>query len=106
MGPLPRRSLLAITILVSACGESYPAMQPQRDLAFLKSQDCPNAAVMRARLDEALERMGRPPDYVVIDLTTLSETDARRAYPSPTVLYAGRDLFGMPEPRPPYPTPT
>lgn len=106
MRPLPGRSFLALTILVSACGESYPETQPQRDFAFLTSQDCPNAAVMRARLDEALERMGRPPDYMVVDLTTLSETDARRAYPSPTVLYAGRDLFGMPEPRPPYPTPT
>ena len=81
-------------------------MRPQRDLAFLTRQDCPLAARMRARLDEALERMGRPANYVAIDVTTLSKTDARRAYPTPTVLYAGRDLFGMPEPRPPFPTPT
>ena len=95
-----------MTILVCACGESSPEIQPQRDVEFLTRQDCPNAATMRARLDEALDRMDRPADYVVIDVTTLSETDARRAYPSPTLLYAGRDLFGMPEPRPPYPTPT
>lgn len=106
MGPLPGRSLLATTILVSACGESHPETRHQKDFALLTRQDCPNAAIMGARLDKALERMGRPADYVVIDLTTLSETDARRAYPTPTVLYAGHDLFGMPEPHPPYPAPT
>jgi hypothetical protein len=81
-------------------------MQSKRDLAFLTRQDCSNTAIMRARLDEALERMGRPADYLVIDLATLSDTDARRGYPTPTVLHGGRDLFGMPEPRPPYRGPT
>jgi hypothetical protein len=59
MGPLRDRSFLAIAILVGACGCSCPKMQPKNALALLTRQDCPNAAVMRARLDGALERMGR-----------------------------------------------
>jgi hypothetical protein len=42
----------------------------------------------------------------VIDLASLPATDPRRAYPTPTLLYAKRDIFGMPEPQPPYPDPT
>jgi hypothetical protein len=47
-----------------------------------------------------------PKDYAVIDADTLAESDARRGYGTPTVLYENRDLFGMPEPTPPMPTPT
>jgi hypothetical protein len=50
--------------------------------------------------------MGRQKDYQFIDLDTLPASDARRGYPTPTLLYRGRDLFGMPVPAPPFPEPT
>lgn len=76
------------------------------DLTFLTRDGCSNTVVMRQRLDEALQRMDLPPTYQVIDLATLPEHDPRRGYPTPTLLYANTDLFGMPEPQPPLPTPT
>jgi hypothetical protein len=45
-------------------------------------------------------------DYVVVDLDTLAKTDARSGYPTPTLLYRNRDVFGMPEPTPPVPEPS
>ena len=47
--------------------------------------------------------MGATPTYQVVDLVSLPETDARRGYGTPTVLYRGRDIFGLPKPQPPYP---
>jgi hypothetical protein len=58
---------------------------------------------MRHNLDQALAALGTPTTYQVLDLASLDDTDVRRGYPTPTVLYAGRDLFGMPEPTPPLP---
>lgn len=75
-------------------------------LAFLTRSGCANTAVLRANLDEALRTLGPDARYDVIDLDTLPETDPRRGYPTPTVLRDGRDLFGLPEPRPPFPDPS
>jgi hypothetical protein len=61
---------------------------------------------MRTRLDEALARLDVPKTYAVIDADTLADNDVRRGYGTPTVLYDHRDLFGMPEPPPPIPSPT
>ena len=60
---------------------------------------------MRRHLDEALKALGASPTYQTIDLDDLPDTDLRRGYPTPTVLYGNRDLFGMPEPQPPLPEP-
>lgn len=76
------------------------------DLVFLTRDGCVQTDVMRARLDEALRGAGRPPGYAFVDLATLAATDPRIGYPTPTVLVGGRDLFGMEEPRPPFPEPT
>lgn len=77
------------------------------DLTFLTREGCSNTPVMRERLDQALARLGLSPNgYQVIDLATLPDTDPRRGYPTPTLLHSGRDLYGMPEPQPPLPTPT
>lgn len=46
-----------------------------------------------------------PANYQVIDVATLHPTDPRSGYPTPTLLYEGRDLFGLPEPQPPFPEP-
>jgi hypothetical protein len=61
---------------------------------------------MRTRLDDALARLGVPKTYAVIDADALAGRDVRRGYGTPTVLYDNRDLFGMPEPTPPIPSPT
>ena len=74
-------------------------------LVFLTREGCANTGRMRANLDGALKAMGLPTDYQVIDLATLPGGDARRGYPTPTVLYADRDLFGLPKPTPPLPEP-
>jgi hypothetical protein len=42
----------------------------------------------------------------VVDQDTLPETDVRRGYPTPTLLFADRDIFGMSVPEPPLPDPT
>ena len=76
------------------------------DVVFLTREGCANTAEMRASLDEALRALGRPTDYAVIDLATLPDSDVRRGYPTPTVLYGNRDLFGLPQPTPPLPQPT
>jgi hypothetical protein len=90
---------------MAACG-AHSAMHSAGDLSFLTREGCTNTAVMRGRLDEALGRLGLSSRYQVIDLATLPATDPRRGYPTPTLLRSGRDLFGMPEPQPPFPEPT
>ncbi len=76
------------------------------DIVFLTRAGCVNTETMRASVDEALARLGWPTDYQLIDADTLSPSDPRGGYGTPTVLYAGRDLFGMPEPPAPHPSPT
>ena len=76
------------------------------DLVFLTREDCVQTTVMRARLDAAIEATGKPVRYVVVNLDSLPATDERTAYPTPTILRDGVDLFGMTPPAPPYPEPT
>ena len=76
------------------------------ELVFLTRNGCVNTTVMRAGLDEALHALGLPTDYQLIDADTLPESDPRGGYGTPTVLYSGRDLFGMSEPTLPHPAPT
>ena len=68
------------------------------DLVFLTRGGCVNTTVMRTNLDTALQAMGRPPSYLVVDLDTVAADDVRGGYGTPTVLHKGRDLFGMPVP--------
>ena len=72
-------------------------------LAFLTRDGCVNTPDMLNNLDEALRALGRGRDYPVVNLSQLPRTDPRTGYPTPTVLVANRDLFGMPEPVPPFP---
>ena len=81
----------------------------QRSMAnvvFLTREGCVNTVTMRANLDDALKALALPNDYQFIDADTLKESDPRGGYGTPTVLYEGRDLFGMPEPGVPHPAPT
>lgn len=68
------------------------------NLVLLTRDGCVNTATMRASLDEALKATALPGDYQFIDADTLNPTDPRAGYGTPTVLYANKDLFGMPEP--------
>ncbi len=77
-----------------------------RELVVLTREGCAEEPLFRARLEEALKAMDWPAVYKVVDLATLPRPDGRRGYPIPTVLFGGRDLFGMAEPRAPFPQPT
>lgn len=76
-----------------------------REIELLTRPGCANTPVMKANLDAALDASGVAIRYEVIDIGDLSTADARRGYSTPTVLYRGRDLFGMPVPVPPFPEP-
>src|SRR6266851_6381058 len=73
------------------------------DLVFVTRDGCVNTPDMLNNVDDALRALGLRLDYQVVDLGKLAATDARAGYPTPTVLYRNRDLFGMPEPTPPFP---
>ena len=79
---------------------------PPGTLVLLTRDGCTNTATMRARLDAALDRLGLPMDYAVIDAATLAEGDVRSGYGTPTVLSHNLDLFGLPESAHPNPSPT
>ena len=76
------------------------------DLVFVTREGCVNTPDMLLNLDDALRALHLPLDYQVVDLKTLRPTDPRVGYPTPTVLYRNHDLFGMPEPVPPFPDPS
>jgi hypothetical protein len=76
------------------------------DLVFVTRDGCVNTPDMLNNLDDALRALGLGLDYPVVNLSQLPRTDPRTGYPTPTVLVGNRDLFGMPEPAPPFPEPT
>ena len=75
------------------------------DLVFLTRDGCVNTPDMVNNLDDALKAMGWPTDYQYLDIGKLPAKDARTGYPTPTVLWKGHDVFGMPVPTPPFPEP-
>src|SRR5689334_14845290 len=90
-----RRSFLGLTtLLVGAC-QQQPPPRSMHDLVLLKREGCVHANEMRDRLNAALQTLRWPRDYQILDAGTLSIDDHRHAYPSPTVLYKYRDIFGM-----------
>ena len=86
----------------AGCAKASPPVR----LVLLARDGCTNTATMRARLDAALARLGRPMDYVVIDAATLAAGDVRSGYGTPTILDHNLDLFGLPESTHPNPSPT
>ena len=106
---------LAATVFLG-CAPTQP--EPPRDTAasttgtdasrvvFLTRAGCVNTPVMRNHLDAAIEALDLPANYIVIDQGTLDTTDARRGYPTPTLLLDDRDLFGMPTPVKPFAAPS
>jgi hypothetical protein len=52
-----------------------------------------------------LKSLGLLTDYAYVDIGTLPRRDVRTGYPTPTLLYKGKDIFGMPAPKPPFDEP-
>src|SRR5712691_12694486 len=110
-----RRSFAMVfgTLMAGACRKSTPsatspatqARSMRADLTFITRDECVNSPDLFNNLDDALRGLGLALDYQVVNLGKVPKTDLRTGYPTPTVLYRNRDLFGMPEPRPPYPEP-
>ena len=76
------------------------------DLVFLTRDGCVNTPEMVNHLDDALKALGLNTDYKYIDIGTLPKSDARTGYPTPTVLWMGKDIYGMPVPVAPFPDPS
>ena len=99
-------------LLAWGCGERPSQRSTARpttmknDLVFVTRDGCVNTPDMLLNVDDALRALRLPLDYQVVNLGTLPPSDPRSGYPTPTVLYRNRDLFGMPEPVPPYPEPS
>ena len=72
------------------------------DLVFLARSNCPYVLDLMSNLNDALSVLHCRADYDFIDVDALPGTDARRGYPSPTVLWKGKDIFGVPAPTPPF----
>jgi hypothetical protein len=95
--------LMTLTLWGWANADTPPSV---KDLTFLTRDGCEHTPDMLNNLDDALRALKLPLTYPVVNIGTLRKTDPRRGYPTPTVLYKGADIFGMPTPMPPFPEPT
>ena len=77
-----------------------------KDLTFLTRDGCVNTPDMVVNLDDALIALKLRRDYQVVDIGKLPKSDPRTGYPTPTILWKGKDIFGMAVPKPPYLEPT
>lgn len=75
------------------------------ELVIVTRGGCANTPVMQANLETALRTLGLPVGFHLVDLDLLAGTDVLTGYPTPTLLFRGRDVFGMPKPKPPFPEP-
>ena len=91
--------LLAVTV-------SAGAPRSVKDLTFLTRDGCVNTPDMVNNLDDALKKLGWANDYQYINIGTLKASDVRTGYPTPTLLWKGKDIFGMPAPKPPFDVPS
>jgi hypothetical protein len=102
-----RYFIAAVALAVAACSSPQSSHEAGAvNIVLLTRDGCANTDVLRTNLEAALQSLAAAPDYEVLDLARLPAADVRRGYPTPTLLYANRDLFGLPEPRPPLPEPT
>ena len=75
------------------------------ELVIVTRGGCANTPVMQANLETALRTLGLPVGFHLVDLDLLAGTDVLTGYPTPTLLFRGRDVFGMPKPKPLFPEP-
>ena len=103
-GVRPRLLLVALAVMISSCLPVAPkAGDPQR-VELLMREGCANSNELEEHLRSALGRRGS--DLALVDQDSLQSDDSRRGYGTPTVLVNGRDLFGLGEPKRPFPSPT
>ena len=95
--------VLALAVTVNAADKAPATMKV---LTFLTRDGCVNTPDMVNNLDDALEGLGWPTDYQYINIDNLPKTNVRTGYPTPTLLWKGKDIFGMPVPKPPYDLPS
>lgn len=96
--------LMGVSVLVmSACGS---APTPEGGIVLLTRAGCVDTDTMRVNLETAARALAPPAEFTVIDLDALPGDDIRRGYPTPTLLFANRDVFGLAVPTPPLPQPT
>ena len=88
-----RRAILSILLLITwACTtqqtarQATPAAVSAETFMFLTRGRCVNTDTMRSRLEDAPKAMGSNSDTRFLILDTLPGTDARRGYPTPTLL--------------------
>ena len=91
---------LLLTLAIAA------APATMKDLTFLTRDGCVNTPDMVNNLDDALRALKLPTDYQYIDIGKLPKDDPRTGYPTPTILWKGKDIFGMSAPKPPYNVPS
>jgi hypothetical protein len=95
---------VAVGVILPMMATAHGAGKPTtlKDLTFLTRDECANTPDMMFNLDDALKALGWPTDYQFINSSKLPKADARTGYPTPTLLWKGKDIFGMPAPEPPY----
>src|SRR5258708_4416979 len=98
--------LILVVVLAAAVRGATMTPSTMRDLTFLTRDGCVNTPDMINNLDDALKELGWPNDYQFINIAKLSKKDVRTGYPTPTILWKGKDIFGMPAPKPPYDVPS
>lgn len=79
---------------------------PADGIVLLTRAGCVDTETMRANLDVAARALTPPAVFTVVDLDALPADDVRRGYPTPTLLFASRDVYGLAVPKPPLPQPT
>jgi hypothetical protein len=75
-------------------------------LTFLTRDGCANTPELLANLEVAARKFNPNVQYELVNQRILAKTDARTGYPTPTILYNHRDLFGMPVPTRPFAAPS
>ncbi len=99
------RGVFLLAVGIAASGTAN-APKTNHDLTFLTRDDCVNTPDMVNNLDDALKALGWPKDYQYVNIGKLAVSDVRTGYPTPTLLWKGKDIFGMPVPKPPYDVPS
>lgn len=101
---------LGLAVLACATGD-HSGLAPQHagrtTVELLVRGGCATSQQLEPRLEAALESRAEPGLILrVVDQGALPTEDPRRGYATPTILVGGADLFGLPEPMPPFPEPS
>src|SRR5262245_19475899 len=99
MSTMPACLLVLLALVLG----STPSM---KDMTFLTRDGCVNTPDTVNNLENALTALKLPKDYQVVDIGKLPKDDPRTGYPTPTILWKGKDIFGMAVPKPPYNVPS